>query len=94
MRPGVHLVNVGRGGLVDEPALIDALRSGQVGFAALDVTEVEPLPTESALWDLPNVIITPHTSGATGSNRQRAGDVFVDNVGRFVRGEPLRNEVT
>ena len=94
MRPGVHLVNVGRGGLVDEPALVDALRSGQVGFAALDVTELEPLPTESALWDLPNVIITPHTSGATRSNRQRAGDVFVDNVGRFVRGEPLRNEVT
>lgn len=93
MRPGVHLVNVGRGGLVDEPALVDALRSGHVGFAALDVTEVEPLPTESALWDLPNVIITPHTSGATMSNRRRASDLFVDNLARFTRGEPLRNEV-
>jgi D-2-hydroxyacid dehydrogenase (NADP+) len=93
MRPGVHLVNVGRGGLVDEPALVSALRSGQVGFAALDVTEVEPLPTDSELWDLANVIITPHSSGATRSNRQRASDLFVENLGRFVRDEPLRNEV-
>ncbi|MEX0846403.1 MAG: D-2-hydroxyacid dehydrogenase, partial [Ilumatobacteraceae bacterium] len=93
MRPGVHLVNVGRGGLVDEPALVDALRTGRVGFAALDVTEVEPLPAESELWDLPNVIITPHSSGATRSNHQRASDLFVDNLGRFVRGEPLSNEV-
>ena len=94
MRPGVHLVNVGRGGLVDEPALVDALRSGQVGFAALDVTELEPLPTESALWDLPNVIITPHSSGSTRSNRTRAMGRFLDNLQRFATGSPLQNEVS
>lgn len=93
MRPGVHLVNVGRGGLVDESALLAGLRSGQIGYAALDVTEVEPLPAESELWDLPNVIITPHSSGATMSNRRRASELFVENLGRFVRDEPLRNEV-
>jgi phosphoglycerate dehydrogenase-like enzyme len=93
MRPGVHLVNVGRGGLVDEPALIDALRSKRIGFAALDVTDMEPLPADSALWDLPNVIITPHSSGATRSTRRRATDVFVDNLARWTSGLPLVNEV-
>ena len=93
MRPGVHLVNVGRGGLVDEPALIDALRSKRIGFAALDVTDMEPLPADSALWDLPNVIITPHSSGATRSTRRRATDVFVDNLARWTAGLPLVNEV-
>jgi phosphoglycerate dehydrogenase-like enzyme len=90
---GAHVVNVGRGELIDEAALIDALRSGQVGAAALDVTEVEPLPTESPLWDLPNVIITPHSSGATTSNRRRATEYFVEEFARFVRGEPLQREV-
>ncbi len=91
LRPGAHLVNVGRGELVDEPALIEALRSGQVGAAALDVFQVEPLPTDNPLWDLPNVIVTPHSAGATTLAAQRAADVFADNLGRWVRGERLRN---
>lgn len=90
---GAHLVNVGRGELLDEAALVDALRSGQVGAAALDVTEVEPLDAESPLWDLPNVIITPHSSGATTSNRRRATEYFVEEFERFVRGEPLQRLV-
>ena len=93
MRAGARLVNVGRGGLVDEAAMIDALRSGHLGWAALDVFAVEPLPADSPLWDLPNVVITPHTSASARSSTVRAGDVFLDNLGRFARGEPLRNEV-
>ncbi len=93
LRPGAHLVNVGRGELVDEPALVDSLRSGHVGFAALDVTAVEPLPAESPLWGLDNVIITPHSSGSTRSTRARALRLFVDNLGRYVRSEALVNEV-
>lgn len=93
MRPGARLVNVGRGNLVDEEAMIAALRSGHLGWAALDVTSVEPLPAESPLWDMPNVVITPHSSGSSPTNVARAGAVFLDNIGRFVRGEALLNEV-
>ncbi len=90
---GAHVVNVGRGRVIDEPALVDALASGHLGGAALDVFVVEPLPVESPLWDLPNVIITPHSAGETPLASARAAEVFADNLGRFVRGEPLRNEV-
>ncbi len=93
LAPGAHVVNGGRGELVDETALIDALRSGRVGAAALDVTEVEPLPADSPLWDLPNVIITPHASAATASNQRRATEFFVEEFARFVRGEPFAREV-
>jgi D-2-hydroxyacid dehydrogenase (NADP+) len=92
LKPGAHFVNVGRGELVDEPALVEALRSGQVGYAALDVFATEPLPAEHPLWDLPNVIVTPHSSGATALAAQRAADIFADNLGRWTRGEQLRNE--
>jgi phosphoglycerate dehydrogenase-like enzyme len=93
MKRGAWLVNVGRGALVEEPALVDALRDGRLGGAGLDVFETEPLPPESPLWDLPNAIVTPHSSGDTPGNRERATAIFLDNLGRFVRGEPLRNEV-
>lgn len=93
LRRGAHVINVGRGALIDEPALIEALRSGQVGAAGLDVTEVEPLPSDSPLWDLPNVILTPHSSAATGSSRRRAREFFVDEFGHWVRGEPFDREV-
>lgn len=93
VRPGCHLVNVGRGELVDEEALVDALRTGQVGAAALDVTTVEPLPADSPLWSMPNVLITPHTSGATASTRRRVHDMFVAEFGHFVRGEPFEREI-
>jgi phosphoglycerate dehydrogenase-like enzyme len=93
LRPGAHLVNVGRGGLIDEPALIDALRSGNVGWAALDVAMVEPLPFDSPLWDMANVVITPHSSAGTASTRRRAIELFNTNFERFVQGQPLHNEV-
>jgi phosphoglycerate dehydrogenase-like enzyme len=93
VKPGAWLVNVGRGGLVEEPALVEALRAGRLGGAGLDVFETEPLPPESPLWTLPNVIVTPHNSGDTKENWPRACEIFADNLGRFARGEPLRNEV-
>lgn len=88
---GAHVVNVGRGELLDEEALVAALRSGHLGGAALDVFVVEPLPADSPLWDLPNVIVTPHSAGTTELSAQRAADVFADNLRRFTAGSPLRN---
>jgi phosphoglycerate dehydrogenase-like enzyme len=88
---GAHVVNVGRGQLIDESALVEALVSGHVGGAALDVFVDEPLPTEHPLWDLPNVIVTPHSSGATPLAAQRAAAVFHDNLDRWLNDRPLRN---
>jgi phosphoglycerate dehydrogenase-like enzyme len=88
---GAHVVNVGRGELIDEPALVRALHSGHVGAAALDVFATEPLPKDSPLWDHPNVIVTPHSAGTTPLASERAAVVFADNLARFVAGEPLRN---
>lgn len=93
LRPGGRLVNVGRGELLDEGALVEALQSGHLTGAGLDVTTTEPLPADSLLWDLPNVIVTPHVSGETALTEQRAAALFVDNVWRYLRAEPLRNEV-
>jgi phosphoglycerate dehydrogenase-like enzyme len=93
MKRSAVLVNIGRGGLVDEGALTAALRAGSLAGAGLDVFEVEPLPPTSPLWELPNVIITPHSSGTSSGNFHRASEIFVDNLRRYVRGEPLRNEV-
>ena len=93
LRPGARLMNLGRGALVDEPALIEALRSKQIAGAALDVFEKEPLPPESPLWDLPEVILTPHTSGLGPRLWERAMEQFTANLRRFVAGEPLANVV-
>lgn len=87
-------VNVGRGELVDQAALVDALATGRLGGAGLDVFDPEPLPPDDALWDLPNVIISPHNSGSSDGTSKRVAEIFLDNLGRFVRNEPLRNEVT
>ena len=93
MRPEARLVNVGRGELVDEAALAAALREGRLAGAALDVFEAEPLSEASPLWDLPGVIVTPHVAAATPTVHHHAAELFVENLGRWVRGEPLRNEV-
>ena len=90
---GARVVNVGRGELIDEAALASHLRTGHLGGAALDVFAVEPLPPDSELWAMPNVIITPHTSGETRLAAERVDEIFLDNLGRYVRGERLRNEI-
>lgn len=89
--PGAVIVNVGRGRLIDEPALIEALRSGRLGGAALDVFEREPLPGTSPLWDMPNVILFPHSASTSDRENRRLVDLFCDNLRRFLDGRPLRN---
>ena len=93
MKPGALLVNVGRGKLVKEADLIAALRAGRIRAAALDVVEHEPLDPASPLWDLPNVLITPHVSGLRDDYWPRATDLFIENLRRYEAGEPLRNVV-
>jgi phosphoglycerate dehydrogenase-like enzyme len=93
MQPGTCFVNVGRGELVDESALIAALQSGHLGGAALDVFETEPLSTDSPLWGMDNVIITPHSSGASQSSGLRAEEIFIENLAAYMAGTSLRNEV-
>ena len=93
MKPGAHLVNVARGRVVDEPALIRALQDGRLAAAALDVTCEEPLPASSPLWAMPNVLITPHTAGETQAYEDNVIDILLENLDRLWRGAPLRNEV-
>jgi phosphoglycerate dehydrogenase-like enzyme len=93
VKPGVTIVNVGRGTTVDEPALVEALQDGRVGLAVLDVTYVEPLPPESPLWTLPNVLLAPHTAAISPHEPRLIAELFVDNARRFLDGEPLRNVV-
>jgi len=87
------VVNVGRGTVIDEDALIAALRDGVVGFAALDVTAVEPLPAGSPLWSMPNVVISPHTAALSPAEDRRIAELAADNARRLLDGEPLRNLV-
>ena len=87
-----HLINVARGAVADEKALIAALQSKQVAGAYLDVFEKEPLPADSPLWDMPNVIVSPHNASASDGNDRRAAKVFTGNVQHFVRGEKMQNE--
>jgi phosphoglycerate dehydrogenase-like enzyme len=90
---GAWVANIARGALIDEAALANALRSGHLGGAYLDVTETEPLRAESELWSLPNLILTPHSSWASDRMTQRSVEMFRDNLDRYERGEPLRNVV-
>jgi D-2-hydroxyacid dehydrogenase (NADP+) len=90
---GARLINIARGEVVDEPALIAALKGGQLAGAYLDVFETEPLPPASPLWDMPNVLVTPHNSAAAAGNEQRVLELFLDNLGRWHHGAALLNEV-
>ncbi len=87
------LVNVGRGTTVDERALVAALREGRLAGAALDVTEKEPLPADSPLWDLDNVLLSPHTAALSTKENERIVELFCDNLRRLTNDEPLRNTV-
>ena len=94
MKPGAYLVNTSRGPVVDEAALVDALSSGHLGGAYLDVFETEPLPAGSPLWAMPNVLITPHSSDNVHGWPRRFAALFADNLDRWRAGEPLLNRVT
>jgi len=93
MKPSARLINVARGAVVDEQALVAALRAGTIGGAALDVFETEPLPRESELWRMPNVIVTPHMAGDFAGWLDWQYRLFAENYARFVAGQPLRNVV-
>lgn len=91
MKKGSILVNIARGEMVDEEAVLEALKSGHLAGAALDVTREEPLPPESPLWTAPNLILTPHASGNSSRSHDRATEAFLENLERFQTGQPLRN---
>lgn len=93
MKEGAVVINISRGALVDEDAMIEALQNGRLAGAGLDVFREEPLPESSPLWDLPNVLITPHVSGSSPYYYERATAIFADNLSRYIKGEPLRNRV-
>lgn len=93
MKPSAHLFNVGRGEVVDQAALLEALRGGVIAGAGLDVTDPEPLPPEDPLWDQPNCLLLTHYGGLTPSYGPRAYRILADNVRRFLDGDPLRNVV-
>ncbi len=93
LKPTARLVNLGRGSTLDQDALCAALRAGRLGGAALDVMRPEPLPADSPLWDVPNLLISPHMSGDHAGWQRDAADLFLRNLERFMRGEPLLNVV-
>jgi phosphoglycerate dehydrogenase-like enzyme len=93
MGPSTRFVNVGRGSTVDEAALIEALQEGRLAAAALDVFEREPLPPDSPLWELPNVIVSPHMSADFAGWREALVELFVENLDRYLTGRPLKNVV-
>jgi D-2-hydroxyacid dehydrogenase (NADP+) len=94
MKPSAHLINVARGRLVDEHALIEALQERRIAAAGLDVTRDEPLSAASPLWAMPNVVITPHTAGETQAYEDRVIDLLLTNLDRLWRGEAtLVNQV-
>ena len=93
MKPGAYIYNVGRGAVINTAALVDSLQSGHLGGAGLDVVDPEPLPADSPLWDMPHVLITSHTSGASPRYWNRGIEILIDNARRFAAGRELRNVV-
>ena len=91
LKPGAILVNIARGDIVDEAALAEALASGRLRGAALDVFEQEPLPPESPLWDLPNVFVSPHSASTVAAENERIVELFQENIRRYLEGQPLLN---
>jgi phosphoglycerate dehydrogenase-like enzyme len=91
LRPSTVLINIGRGALVDEDALIRALQEKRLAGAALDVLRDEPPPQDSPLWDMPNVIISPHSASTVTQENERITEIFCDNLRRYLSGQPLRN---
>ncbi|MFN3648993.1 MAG: D-2-hydroxyacid dehydrogenase [Armatimonadota bacterium] len=93
LKPGAIVGNAGRGGTIDTEALVAALREGRVSAALLDVTDPEPLPADHPLWTMENVYVTPHYAGRQPEYEARAAEIFLENLRRYVAGEPLRNQV-
>lgn len=93
MKTSATLINVARGGLIDEPALIEALHEGQIAGAALDVAAEEPLPPDAALWEARNCVVTPHISQGSPHSLGRTTEHFLENLDRYVRGDALLNIV-
>jgi phosphoglycerate dehydrogenase-like enzyme len=91
MKRTAYVINVARGDVIDEEALIEALRTNRIAGAHLDVFNEEPLPPSSPLWDLPNLFLTPHNASVSQGNNRRANEIFLDNFVHFARGEPLKN---
>jgi phosphoglycerate dehydrogenase-like enzyme len=87
LKPGVVFVNIGRGTIVDDAALERGLRSGQIAFAALDVFREEPLPADSPFWELPNVLINPHSASTVDAENSKLTDIFIRNLGHYLAGE-------
>lgn len=87
LKPGAYFINIARGKVVDEPALIEALRSGHLSGAALDVFDTEPLPKESPFWEMPNVVVTPHSASTSYPENSRIIDLFLENLDRFLAGD-------
>ena len=94
MKSTAILVGISRGGIINQEALAEALREGKIGAAAVDVAYPEPLPEDSELWDLENLLITPHVAGGTQHEAQHVLEIFQENLAKFLKGEsPLRNQV-
>jgi glyoxylate/hydroxypyruvate reductase A len=91
LKPSAVLINLARGAVVDEPAMIAALQNGKLAGAALDVVAKEPLAADSPLWDMPNVLISPHSASTSSSENGKITDLFCDNLRRYLEGQPLRN---
>jgi phosphoglycerate dehydrogenase-like enzyme len=94
MKPSAGIANIARGEIIDETALADALKAGRLRHAYLDVFHTEPLPAESALWALPNVLISPHNAGASTGTYARGVEIFLRNLAGHLRGLELENEAS